>query len=159
MAPQTQAQPSQPQPATETPTANASTPPANDNSEITGQSYLNPEQTNNRLQLEKQRQNISTANIRTDRRTIPGSFPISYAEAAHQALEVYSDLTFKKAMASPDKDEWSQTLIEEYSNLISLDTFQEVFFENSMNVIDSKLIMHRKTDGRFRPRLCAIDLV
>jgi hypothetical protein len=76
--------------------------------------------------------------------------PINYKEAN----AVYEAISYKEALQSKEKIEWVRSLKEEYDNLNELHTWEEVWLPEGKFAIPCKVIMNRKDDGRFRPRLC-----
>jgi hypothetical protein len=66
---------------------------------------------------------------------------------------VYKDKTLDEALCSPDAKDWILALETEYDNLMSMGTWTEEILPEGRKSIPCKTIMHRKNDGRFRPRL------
>ena len=62
-------------------------------------------------------------------------------------------MQYKEAMIQPDKLKWIQGVKEEFSNLVKLHSFEEANLPQSRKAIQTRWVMHRKTDGRYRPRL------
>jgi hypothetical protein len=97
---------------------------------------------------------VSQNNIVTARRLRP---KVSYADAVlskpRYAFAVYADKTMKEALKTSEADEWVHGIEREYQNLIEMGTFAEVKAPKGRKLVGTKLIMHRKADGRYRPRL------
>jgi hypothetical protein len=60
---------------------------------------------------------------------------------------------YKEAMHEPDKESWVKGVEEEFNNLVKLNSFEETILPPNRKAIDTRWVMHRKTDGRYRPRL------
>ena len=72
---------------------------------------------------------------------------------AIRAISPNNDLTFEEAMRSADREFWIVDLRTEFENLISMATWMEMWLPLYKKAMKSKTIMHRKNDGRFRPRV------
>jgi Reverse transcriptase (RNA-dependent DNA polymerase) len=84
------------------------------------------------------------------------SLMIRYADVVtneKHAFAVYMDQTMSEALKTTEADEWVHGIEREYQNLIEMGTFAEVIAPVGRKLVGTKLILHRKADGRYRPRL------
>ena len=111
-----------------------------------------------RLMLEDQRSRIDQGNIVQGKRT---RNKVSFSERELDTIErlnreaniVYKDMQFSEALSKDDKDEWIKGVRLEFSSLVKLKSFMEAILPKGRKAIDNRWVMHRKTDGRYRPRL------
>ena len=97
-----------------------------------------------RLEMEAKRGSISKENIVTGKR-----------DRKHIAYEVYKTLSMKNALSTPEKEEWVKAVETEYSQYCQAEMFKECSLPSGRKAISTRLLMNRKADGRFRPRLVA----
>ncbi len=105
------------------------------------------------LEFEEQRSNIDSRNILSGKRTRKTIAEIEIENKLKEACAIYQDMHYSEALNTSDKKEWTNGIKMEYKNLIELGSFVEICLPKGRKKIDTRWVMHRKTDGRFRPRL------
>ena len=110
-----------------------------------------------RLNMESRRNKIDNRNVIQGKRHRKTRFDARELEAIERLIGetniVYRDMQYHEAMQENDKDSWIQGVEEEFSNLVKLKSFKETILPAHRKAIATRWVMHRKTDGRYRPRL------
>jgi hypothetical protein len=97
-----------------------------------------------RIQAEHVRQGINPGNILQSKR---------HREQRYEIDTIYRDMQYSEAMLENDKPFWIEGVKNEFSNLVALKSFLETELPANRKAIRTRWVMHRKQDGRYRPRL------
>ena len=62
-------------------------------------------------------------------------------------------MNYSDAMLTNEKQYWIEGVKKEFNNLVELNSFVETTLPKNRKAIATRWVMHRKTDGRYRPRL------
>ena len=106
--------------------------------------YMDPDERDERLREEHTRGAIDKDNIVEGKRT-----------RKHTVYETYKTLSYKDAMQDKEKAEWAKAIELEFKQYCELGMFREVLLPKGRKAISTRVLMKRKEDGRFRPRLVA----